>query len=82
MTNSGSKLIDGLRDAIAGNFTRVNIEGQVWVRHDAESPEGQLASARNTIADLTTEVDVLKSRIAELEAELKNSSPSNTGDRE
>lgn len=33
---SGSKIIDGLKDAIAGNFARVTIGGQVWVRRDAE----------------------------------------------
>lgn len=35
MTNTGSKIIDGLRDAVAGNFASVTIEGQRWVRADA-----------------------------------------------
>lgn len=30
--SSGNKIIDGLREAIAGNFSRVTIEGQTWVR--------------------------------------------------
>lgn len=29
---SEKKIIDGLKDAIAGNFRRVTIEGQTWVR--------------------------------------------------
>lgn len=29
---SGQKIIDGLKDALAGNFARVTIEGQTWVR--------------------------------------------------
>jgi hypothetical protein len=29
---SGAKIIEGLRDAVAGNFTTVTIEGQRWVR--------------------------------------------------
>lgn len=36
-TMSGQKIIDGLRDAIAGNFSAVTIEGQRWVRVDAQS---------------------------------------------
>lgn len=31
---SGQKIIDGLKDAIAGNFARVTLEGQVWVRQE------------------------------------------------
>ena len=31
---SGSKIIDGLKDAVAGNLSRVTIEGQVWERTD------------------------------------------------
>ena len=37
---SGQKIIDGLKDAVAGNFSRVTIDGQVWVRADAP-PIGQ-----------------------------------------
>lgn len=33
---SGHKIIDGLKDAVAGNFDRVTIEGQVWVKRDSE----------------------------------------------
>ncbi len=29
---SGKKIIDGLKDAVAGNFARVTIDGQTWVR--------------------------------------------------
>jgi hypothetical protein len=29
---SGAKIIEGLKDAVAGNFSRVTIEGQVWQR--------------------------------------------------
>ena len=32
--NAGAKILDGLRDALSGNFSRVTIEGQVWVRLD------------------------------------------------
>lgn len=33
---SGAKIIEGLKDAVAGNFSRVTIEGQVWVRRGYE----------------------------------------------
>lgn len=29
---SGQKIIDGLKEAIAGDLSRVTIDGQVWVR--------------------------------------------------
>lgn len=32
MPNSGQKIIDGLKHAIAGNFARVTIDGQTWER--------------------------------------------------
>src|ERR1700683_1196912 len=35
MSQAGQKIIDGLKDAIAGNFSRVTIEGQTWTRRDA-----------------------------------------------
>lgn len=30
----GQKIIDGLKDAIAGNMARVTIDGQIWERTD------------------------------------------------
>ena len=33
--STGRKIIDGLKDAVAGNFASVTIEGQRWVRADA-----------------------------------------------
>lgn len=32
MGKAGKKIIDGLKDALAGNFSRVTIDGQTWVR--------------------------------------------------
>lgn len=45
MSEAGRKILDGLRDAVNGNFTRVTIEGQTWVRVfpadvDLAFPEG------------------------------------------
>ena len=37
MSDTGSKIIRGLREAVAGNFTRVTIEGQTWVREEKAS---------------------------------------------
>lgn len=34
MSAMGRKIIDGLKDAVAGNFVRVTIEGQTWQRID------------------------------------------------
>lgn len=32
MSKAGAKIIEGLKDAVAGNFSAVTIEGQRWVR--------------------------------------------------
>lgn len=37
MTAAGAKIIEGLKDAVAGNFSAVTIEGQRWIR----APEWQ-----------------------------------------
>lgn len=42
--STGRKIIDGLKDAVAGNFASVTIEGQRWVRADAPEatePDGE-----------------------------------------
>lgn len=31
---AGAKIIEGLKDAVAGNFSRVTIDGQTWARTD------------------------------------------------
>jgi len=45
---SGRKIIEGLQEAVAGNFSRVTIEGQTWVRLESD-----VAPAARTPADLT-----------------------------
>ena len=37
-TGKGQRIIDGLKDAIAGNFASVTIDGQTWQRVDRGSP--------------------------------------------
>ena len=34
-SSTGSKIINGLREAVAGNSARVTIEGQSWIREPA-----------------------------------------------
>ena len=66
----GTRILDGLRDAAAGNLERVSfpVNGKLetWVRHAADSPEGHLALARECIADLQTQVDACESEIERL----------------
>ena len=38
MEMTGQKIIDGLRDAVAGNFVRATIDGQTWVRDTGWQP--------------------------------------------
>ena len=43
---SGAKIIEGLKQAIAGDLARVTIAGQVWVREDiAQKPAGCICPA-------------------------------------
>lgn len=42
MSKAGQKIIAGLKDAIAGNFARVTIDGQTWVR---QTPKPEPADA-------------------------------------
>ena len=34
MSKAGQRILDGLRDAIDGNFASVTIDGQTWIRKD------------------------------------------------
>lgn len=34
MTSLGQRIIDGLRDAVVGDFARVTIDGETWIRAD------------------------------------------------
>jgi hypothetical protein len=34
---SGNKIIEGLKDAVAGNLSRVTIDGQIWTRTDNDN---------------------------------------------
>lgn len=63
----GSRILDGLRDAVAGNFAVVTIEGETWVKQGHETPAHQLMETRKHLADLQLENDCLRSRIAALE---------------
>ena len=37
MSYTGSKIIEGLREAVAGNCTSITIQGQTWVRKEKPS---------------------------------------------
>jgi hypothetical protein len=64
--SGGRKIIEGLQDAVRGNFTRVTLQGQVWVRHDVGSPEHELSTARAKVAELTERADVLEAEVQKL----------------
>jgi hypothetical protein len=59
-----SKILDGLRDAVAGNFAAVTIEGETWVKQGHETPAHQLMETRKHLADLQLQNDVLRSALA------------------
>lgn len=66
--SGGRKIIEGLQDAVRGNFSRVTLQGQVWVRHDVGSPEHELSSSRAKVAELTERVDVLEAALNQIAA--------------
>lgn len=43
----GQKILDGLRDAVEGNFARVHINGQEWTRTDKQEGGGSHSAARS-----------------------------------
>lgn len=47
---SGAKIIEGLKDAIEGDFTSVTIEGQKWLRADAiHADQQEIMRINNTL---------------------------------
>ena len=67
---SGQKIIDGLKDAIAGNYARVTIDGQQWIRED----RAEATLLRKENGKLQAEIERLRAALKEcaddLEAEL------------
>ena len=50
MSKVGARIIESLKQAAAGDFARVTIDGQTWVRLDREQPQTDpLAEARRLI---------------------------------
>lgn len=47
---SGSKIIDGLKDAVAGNLSRVTIDGEVWVKANTVSVRASTPPSEEEIA--------------------------------
>jgi len=69
---SGAKIIAGLKDAIAGNLSRVTIEGQTWVREDGVSDEqSAFHQAQARCSQLTVECTRLRVEKAGLVAALQ-----------
>lgn len=47
---SGAKIIEGLKEAIAGDLSRVTIDGQVWVRAtDLHADQQELMRINNAL---------------------------------
>lgn len=67
---SGQKIIDGLRDAVAGNLSRVHIDGQTWERvnrTEGDPPaEQECQHLGEQFAELLKEI----TRLRELNAEM------------
>lgn len=61
---NGQKILEGLRNAAAGNMQRVTIAGETWVKQDAGSPEVALAKARDKITELYIDLDTALSALS------------------
>ena len=55
---SGKKIIDGLNDAIAGNLSRITIDGVTWYRADlvAAAEDAAIFQTRQHVADAMARV--------------------------
>lgn len=59
---SGAKIIDGLKEAIAGDLHRVTIDGQVWVHAtDLLADQQEIMRINNLMRDLLNEALVTPS---------------------
>jgi len=52
MSNAGKRIIDGLKDAVEGNFTSVTIEGQTWIRYRGKSPPVEVREKNGAIDEI------------------------------
>lgn len=59
MHETGPKIIEGLRQAVAGNFASVTIEGQTWVPLRGGSLVAQLSEAHAEIRRLRTALETI-----------------------
>jgi hypothetical protein len=60
------KIAAGLKDAIDGNFARVTIEGQTWVRLDAEPPPPTWKEVLQAAPDASLKELAIKAALADL----------------
>ena len=73
---SGS-LLEQLMAANLERATRITVKGNVWVRHDVGSCEHLLSLARDSIADLQTEIDMQACEIDRLNELLQSGDRTN-----
>lgn len=57
---SGQKIIDGIKNAIAGNFVRVTIDGQTWVRRDEPTVPLTERQLQRVISEHRAEIERLR----------------------
>lgn len=53
----GSKIIEGLKDAVAGNLSRVTIGGETWAKvNDIHADQQEIMRINNSLRDLGNEL--------------------------
>lgn len=63
---SANKIIEWIKQAIAGDISRVTIDGQVWVRAtDLQLDQQEIMRINNQLRDVLIAVDALWSKDAE-----------------
>ena len=74
MRKKGHKIIEGLRQAVNGDFARVTIEGQIWERVEPPVPIRGWSECSQTVDNDTSAVefvDWLKGLIEKIPEELR-----------
>lgn len=65
--SAGNKIIEGLKNAVAGNFARVTVEGQVWERVEPPKPVRGWEENSQTIDNETSAIECVNWLVSRLE---------------
>ena len=74
MSNPGQKIIEGLKEALAGDFARVTIDGVTWVRaKDLLADQQEIMRINNSLRQTLIDINaMLADREVPVEKRMRN----------